>query len=112
MKIEPFWASERGVIYHADCREILGDLAPTVAIADPPYGETSLEWDRWVDGWPDLVRGDSMWCFGSMRMFLERGAEFAGWKLSQDLVWEKHNGSGFHADRFKRVHENVLHWYR
>ena len=27
-------------------------------------------------------------------------------------MWEKHNGSGFHADRFKRVHENILHWYR
>jgi site-specific DNA-methyltransferase (adenine-specific) len=27
-------------------------------------------------------------------------------------VWRKHNGSGFHADRFKRIHEHVVHWYR
>ena len=32
--------------------------------------------------------------------------------LSQDVVWEKHNGSIFHADRFRRVHEHALHWYR
>jgi site-specific DNA-methyltransferase (adenine-specific) len=53
-----------------------------------------------------------MWCFGSMRMFLDRRDEFADWKLSQDVIWEKHNGSGFAADRFRRVHELAMHWYR
>ena len=45
---------------------------------------------------------------------LERRGEFAdvGWKLSQDVIWEKANGTGFAADRFKRVHESVVHWYR
>lgn len=38
--------------------------------------------------------------------------EFKGWTKSQEIVWEKHNGSGFHADRFKRVHEFALHFYR
>jgi site-specific DNA-methyltransferase (adenine-specific) len=48
-----------------------------------------------------------------MRMFLDRGADFtnAGWRLSQDLVWEKANGTGFATDRFKRVHECITHWY-
>ena len=54
----------------------------------------------------------SLWCFGSMRMFLDHAADFAAWKFAQDLVWEKQNGSGFHADRFKRVHEHMAHWYR
>jgi site-specific DNA-methyltransferase (adenine-specific) len=45
-------------------------------------------------------------------MFLDRAHEFADWKLSQDIVWEKHNGTGFAADRFKRVHEIITHWYR
>ena len=27
-------------------------------------------------------------------------------------MWEKHNGSGFHADRFKRVHEYAVQFYR
>lgn len=47
-------------------------------------------------------------------MFMVHASEFssAGWKLSQDLVWEKHNGSGFHADRFRRVHEQVALFYK
>jgi site-specific DNA-methyltransferase (adenine-specific) len=28
------------------------------------------------------------------------------------LVWEKHNGSSFHADRFKRVHEHIIQLYK
>jgi site-specific DNA-methyltransferase (adenine-specific) len=32
--------------------------------------------------------------------------------MSQDAVWEKHNGSGFAADRLKCVHETMTHWYR
>jgi len=53
-----------------------------------------------------------MWCFGSLRMYLARADEFAPWKLSQDVIWEKHNGSGAFDDRFKRVHEQPTHWYR
>ena len=87
-----------------------------VGLFNPPYAETSLSWDRWPGGWLDMAMGiaRSMWCFGSLRMYLDRGAEFkaAGWKLSQDVIWEKHNGSGFHDDRFKRVHEQPTHWYR
>jgi len=103
-------------LWLGDCREVLPqlDVQADCVVTDPPYGETSLPWDRWPDGWPALVAAHtrSMWCFGSLRMFLYRRDEFAGWKLSQDVVWEKPNGSGFVADRFKRVHENVLHWYR
>jgi site-specific DNA-methyltransferase (adenine-specific) len=98
--------------------EILPTLGLTfdACVTDPPYGETKLIWDRWPDGWPALVADvtSSLWCFGSMRMFLEHRDEFTapGWKLSQDVVWEKHNGTSMAADRFKRVHEHVLHWYR
>ncbi|MDJ0342217.1 site-specific DNA-methyltransferase [Streptomyces sp. H10-C2] len=47
-------------------------------------------------------------------MFLDRRDDFgqADWKLSQDMVWEKPNGTGFTTDRFRRVHEFALHWYR
>lgn len=87
------------------------------AVVDPPYGETSLAWDRWVPEWPKLLRPllkrtGSMWVFGSQRMFLEHAADFSGWRLAQDVVWEKHNGTGLFNDRFRRVHENVLHFYR
>lgn len=110
----PYWSDETCALYLGDMREVLPSLPDADCIvADSPYGETSLEWDRWQDGWPAAaaLRSRSLWCFGSLRMFLDRGDEFAGWKLSQDVVWEKHNGSGFDTDRFKRVHEIVTHWY-
>lgn len=107
-------------IIFGDCRDALADMADEsfdCIIVDPPYGETSLSWDSRVPSWPALVRrvlkrSGSMWVFGSQRMFLETAAEFAGWRLAQDIVWEKHNGAGFFADRFRRVHENALQFYR
>jgi site-specific DNA-methyltransferase (adenine-specific) len=116
--MKPYFEDGTVSLYLGDMREVLPalDLTVNALIVDPPYGETSLKWDRWVDGWPTLAAttAASMWCFGSMRMFLERGSEFvsAEWKLSQDVVWEKPVGTSMAADRFKRVHEFALHWYR
>lgn len=54
-----------------------------------------------------------MWCFGSMRMFLDHANEFAGgWTYSHDVIWEKNAGTSFANDRFRRIHENALFWYR
>ena len=116
--MEPYWTDGRCSLYLGDCREILPalDVTADCVLADPPYGETSLPWDRWPEGWLEVAAGitRSLWCFGSLRMYLKHHPEFAaaGWKLSQDLIWEKHNGSGSAADRFKRVHEQPTHWYR
>jgi site-specific DNA-methyltransferase (adenine-specific) len=108
-------------LLHAGCFKELTRAMPTASVdlicTDPPYGETSLAWDRWVSEWPAEVfrvlrPTGSMWVFGSMRMFLNRIDEFYEYRFAQDVVWEKHNGSGFHADRFKRVHENALQFYR
>lgn len=103
-----------------DCMTALADFpdeSVDCILTDPPYGETSLPWDKWPEGWPTAVRRvlkrtGSMWCFGSQRMFLERISEFSGWKMSHDIVWEKHNGTGLFNDRFRRVHELALHFYR
>lgn len=97
-------------LYLADCRELLPTLSVDCVVTDPPYGITSLEWDRPVTGWLGLILSRQLWCFGSMRFFL--GQDFSPWSYAQEVVWEKHNGSGFHADRFKRVHEFAVHWYR
>lgn len=102
-----------------DCRTDLQRLGPFgMLLADPPYGDTSLEWDRRCGGWIEAAAGmlapaSSLWVFGSMRFFQDMGPAFkaAGLRFAQDIVWEKHNGSSFHADRFKRVHEHACQYY-
>lgn len=130
----PYFDDGSVQLYLGDSREVLPMLgiAADLVLTDCPYGETDLGWDSWVDGWPALAASvsSSLWAFGSMRMFGERWGDFAaaGWHMSQDIigsdpdnvpvfgdvhvVWEKHNGSGLHNDRFRRVHEHALHWYR
>jgi len=88
-------------------------------ITDPPYGDTSLVWDRRCEGWLVQVARvlkptASIWVFGSMRFVatLFDEMESFGFKYAQDIVWEKQNGSGFHADRFRRVHEHAVQFYR
>jgi site-specific DNA-methyltransferase (adenine-specific) len=115
--IAPYYADDTVRLYLGDCREVLPNLGEKfdAAIVDPPYGYTSLDWDEWPDGWLEAVAEvtSSMWCFGSLRMFMAHGHEFAPrWRFSHDIVWEKHNGSGFHADRIRCVHEIAAHWYR
>ena len=110
----PYYQDSKATIYHGDCREIFPCLpwAKYVVIADPPYAETSLKWDRWPYGWPDaLGTAESMWCFGSFRMFLDRWSQFEAWRMSHEVVWEKHNGSNARNDRFRRVHELVVHFF-
>jgi site-specific DNA-methyltransferase (adenine-specific) len=113
--MKPYYEHAGITIYHADCREILPQLKSDCIITDPPYGETSLPWDSQVSGWMDAAAKvtTSLWCFGSLQMFLDmaREDEIGQWKRSQEIVWEKHNGSNFHADRFRRVHELAVHFY-
>lgn len=109
-------------ILTGDCRNVLACYGPgtfDACITDPPYGDTSLDWDERCTGWiPEIARvlkpSASIWVFGSMRflapMFNDMKA--AGFVYSQDIVWEKQNGTGFHADRFRRVHEHAVLFYR
>lgn len=100
-----------------DSREVLAAHGPfDMVLADPPYGDTALAWDTKVRGWEAVALSllkptGSMWVFGSMRYFLAEGVP-AGFRMAQDIVWEKPNGSGFAADRFKRVHEHAVQFYR
>ena len=118
--MKPYYQDSHVTIYHGDCREVLPALScggVSCVVADPPYEETGLRWDKRIECWPDMVAAytpetASMWCFGTLRMFMATTNELAGWHLSQEVVWEKHNSSNFHADRFKRTHELVALFYR
>jgi site-specific DNA-methyltransferase (adenine-specific) len=108
------------MIVTGDCREIMPEHGPfDMIIADPPYGDTSLSWDRPIEGWLDVAHASlkptgSIWVFGSLRSLLASASAFptAGLRMAQDVVWEKNAGSSFAADRFKRVHEHVVQFYR
>lgn len=54
------------------------------------------------------------WVFGSLRYLLADAHRFeaAGLRYAQDIIWRKANGTGFATDRFKRVHEIVVQYYR
>jgi site-specific DNA-methyltransferase (adenine-specific) len=113
--LKPFFQDELVTLYCGRAEELLPKMPRADAIVtDPPYAETSLEWDVWPSGWANLAMlvSNQMWCFGSMRMFFDKRDEFACWKLAQDVVWEKHNGSNSSSDRFRRIHELALHFYR
>lgn len=113
--MKPYYVDESVTLYHGRWENLIDPgLTVDLILTDPPYGETSLSWDRWLEGWPSLAarHSRSMWCWGSMRMFLDHRAEFDRWSFSQDVVWEKHNGSNLASDRFARVHENVTFWYQ
>ncbi|WP_059412631.1 DNA-methyltransferase [Cupriavidus basilensis] len=108
--------------YQGDCRAVMREWPAALAdacITDPPYGDTSLEWDRRCDGWvAEVARvlkpSACIWVFGSMRFIatLFADMEAAGFRYGQDIVWQKQNGTGFHNDRFRRVHEHAIQFYR
>lgn len=111
----PYYQDEHCAIYHGDMRVIAPHLSGiSCVITDPPYAETDLEWDVWPAGWLSSLHPDvlNLWCFGSFRMFIDRRDEFLAWRLAQEIIWEKHNGSGLHVDRFRRVHEIAAQFYR
>jgi site-specific DNA-methyltransferase (adenine-specific) len=110
-----YYSDATVTLHHGDMRDILPTLPSVDAIiTDPPFGETALPWDSWPHGWPALAarHTNCLWYFGSLRMFTTHWPEFTDWRLAQDIIWEKPNGSGWTTDRFKRVHEQVVHLYR
>jgi site-specific DNA-methyltransferase (adenine-specific) len=112
----PYYADNHVQLYLGDMREVLPALGITAdaVVTDPPYGETSLAWDRWVDGWPALVAdcASRLWCFGTLGMFMDHAGEFSEWRKPRSIVWEKNNGTGFAADFFRTVHELAGYFYR
>ena len=111
--MKPYYEEPGIVIYNCDCRLVLPHLPKVdLVLTDPPYGETSCAWDTRCSGWLSDVSADCLWCFGSFRFFMENLSEFSGWRFAQELIWEKQAGSGACMDRFNRVHEIIVQFYR
>src|ERR1041384_1623320 len=105
--MKPYYTDRFITIYHGDCRELLSNLPKvSVCITDPPTGETKLEWDKCIpiDQWISIIPTSVLWVFGSLKFFLSNAPKMKGRRHIQEVIWEKHNGSGFHADRLSRVH--------
>ncbi len=71
--MKPYYERDGITIFHGHWMEVVADL-PLVdcCIVDPPYGETSLEWDSAEVGWLSAMdrtvqASGSIWCFGSLR---------------------------------------------
>ncbi len=117
--MEPFYQDHAVTIYCARLEDVADELIDTfdAIVTDPPYGETSAEWDRWPKLWPSLLwkiapENCSMWCWGSFGMFMRQWQEFSHWKYAQEVIWEKPNGAGPVKDRFNRVHELAVQFYK
>ena len=108
------------VIHHGDCRDVvrlcLEMESVDCIIADPPYGQTSLKWDRWPKGWPSdlmyrLKASGSMWCsapFGCSSCTNRNSRAGACPKTWCGRSTTEPDSS---TDRFRRVHESVAQFY-
>ena len=55
----PYWQDDAVTLYHGDALALLPLLPKADAVVtDPPYGETSLDWDVWPTGWPAVAAHD------------------------------------------------------
>lgn len=101
----------------------LASTSVDLVLTDPPYGSTSFDWDAiarawigtaWLNEVSRLLKPTGcLWVWGTFRYLLRFAglAAAQGWKVGQDLVWEKNNGSGFAADKFRCVHQLVVQFY-
>ena len=68
----PYYQDDWVTLYLGDWREeIAPDFRADLQCTDPPYGETSLAWDRWPVGWPDRLRHDARGWRGGFGIVLD-----------------------------------------
>jgi hypothetical protein len=131
---KPYYETDLGRLYNADCLDILPHLEPVDAVVtDPPYGLNFMgkHWDRGVPGphfWESIIAkpGCHMFAFGGTRTAhrLACAIEDAGWEIRDTmgylygpLLWVF--GSGFPKSKnigckcgggtLQYRHENISH---
>jgi len=51
--MKAYYEDDLVTLYHGNFRDHIAEFGKADAIVtDPPYGETSLEWDSWPRFWP------------------------------------------------------------
>jgi site-specific DNA-methyltransferase (adenine-specific) len=124
--MRPYYEQDGIVIYHGDCREILGVLPGqqvNAVITDPPYGialanhAAGRERSAWAG-----IRGDEdgavgnwivRWCESLCLPLVIFANPMRPWpgRFDQMLVWDKGpavGGGGDPATRWKQTHESIL----
>ena len=107
------------MLYNQDCLEVLKELPDNsidLVLTDPPYGTTTIEWDKVLDFeamWSELKRimkpKSNAIFFGSQPFSSLVITSNVKW-FKYDLVWNKNKcGSpGLSKYRPQKVHENIL----
>lgn len=106
-------------LHHADWRDVLPSLpdgSVDLLLTDPPYGTTSIEWDKKVD-WPLFWIEAKRVCKMNAVMVIFAAGKFVNELVNSnpkdyryELIWEKDQAVG-HLDanrRPLRAHEQIL----
>jgi site-specific DNA-methyltransferase (adenine-specific) len=120
------WEGAGGVLWYADCLELLGSLADgsvDLVIADPPYAIDKAEWDEfeslevylaWCDRWmAELERvlaptGTAYVCGFSEILAEVKARSARRFAACRWLVWHYRNKANLGND-WGRSHESILH---
>lgn len=92
--MKPYYEEDEITIYCAHWCEVVASLPLVDAVVtDPPYGETSLDWDEaeiaWLSAMDRTVsRQGSIWSFGSLKYltWLLRCQGMAAWRQAQEMA--------------------------
>jgi DNA modification methylase len=113
------WEGTEYSLYQADCFQVfkaLPDRSVDALITDPPYGRTSLPWNKAVD-WPAFWREADRICTQTAVMVLFSAQPFTTDLINSnrsgfryELIWHKTLAVGWLSANRRplRAHENIL----
>ena len=100
-------------LIHGKFEDHIGDLRGNLIVADPPYGDLPRLGHLAQRLGPHRCAPRRLYVVLRLHAYVPRPARRVHrLEASQDVVWEKHEGTGFVTDRLRRVHEFALHFYR
>jgi len=110
--IKPYFETENGVLYNADCLEILPQLEPVdLILTDPPYGVTQNKWDKLqitIDVFDMLLENNIVFTCQNPSTAILINRYLKKFKWSD--VWHKSQAVGFLNAKIMplRQHEDIV----